>query len=221
MLVEFVYSPSWFAAQSFCISSFPTKEAGRAIIQYFYSHLLLLWWLHSSLHKLSPDGWGFVVVFFPFSSSLMAIVMCMCIFTGGCIISKPHYCVHYSTIFCQNVLELLDQKLRENSPDHLWVQNFSMSISRLNSPKHLHSNLLTHRKIVSMTFSICSVVRYIRKITGAWICLEHSLCSLSAKRSINHYYPVSLLILQPPQKAYSHKLLKIFMSMRNKINTLL
>jgi len=65
MVVEFVYSVSWFAAQSFCISSVPTKKAGRGVIWYFYSHLLLLWWwLHSSLQKLSPDGWGFAMFFF-------------------------------------------------------------------------------------------------------------------------------------------------------------
>lgn len=73
MAVEFVYSLSWFAAQSFCISYVPTKDAGRGVIWYFSSHLVLLrWWLHRSLHKLSSDGWGFVcffvlffVLFFP------------------------------------------------------------------------------------------------------------------------------------------------------------
>lgn len=53
---------------------------------------------------------GFCGGFFPFSSCLMAIEMCMC--REGCAVAEPCYCVHSSTIFCQNILELLDQKLR-------------------------------------------------------------------------------------------------------------
>lgn len=68
-----VYLLSWFEAQSFCTNVFcillPPRAAGRGVIWYFYSHLLLLqWWIHSSLNKLSFDGW--IITFFFHSHQL-------------------------------------------------------------------------------------------------------------------------------------------------------
>lgn len=127
--------------------------------------------------------------------------MWMHICTGDCIYAK-------AMLLCSLKYNILTKHFRITWSEtkrklHRSFVRTKIQHDLLNSPKHLHSNLFPHRKIVLMTLCICAMIRYIRKIIWAWICLDHSLRSLSAKRSINHY-PISLFILQFPQKAHLH-----------------
>lgn len=125
MVVERVYSLSWFAAQSFCITSvLPRRQEEKsygiftAICYCCYDDFTDPC---TSCHRC---GRLFMLLFFaclfaflPFASFLIAIKRDMCAYTGECIMSIMLFCILKYDILSKHFR--IDQKVRENSPEHL------------------------------------------------------------------------------------------------------